>query len=147
VRLISEGGTFLAPVKINGTIELKFTIDSGAADVSIPYDVFSTLIRTGTIGEGDLIGTQKYANADGEVHRAVTFRIRSLTIGGLEVHDVIGSVANSQAPMLLGQSFLRRFRSWSIDNATGELVLQYGNGDQKTASRQSKPAPKAGARH
>jgi Aspartyl protease len=42
-----QGGTFVIPVLINGQITLNFTIDSGAADVSIPADVVSTLIRTG----------------------------------------------------------------------------------------------------
>jgi hypothetical protein len=47
--LKKDGGTFVVPVQINGAITLNFTIDSGAADVSVPADVFSTLTRTGTI--------------------------------------------------------------------------------------------------
>jgi hypothetical protein len=50
------GGTFVVPVEINGAIVLDFTIDSGAADVSVPADVFSTLTRTGTIRDIDVIG-------------------------------------------------------------------------------------------
>ena len=46
--LRKEGGTFVAPVLINGAITLDFTVDSGAADVSVPADVFSTMQRTGT---------------------------------------------------------------------------------------------------
>jgi predicted aspartyl protease len=45
--LRKEGGTFVVPVLINGAITLDFTVDSGAADVSVPADVFSTLQRTG----------------------------------------------------------------------------------------------------
>ena len=51
VSLKKVGGTFAVPVQINGAITLDFTVDSGAADVSVPADVFSTLIRTGTISE------------------------------------------------------------------------------------------------
>ena len=51
VALKKQGGTFVVPVQINGAITLDFTVDSGAADVSIPLDVFSTLTRTGTIKE------------------------------------------------------------------------------------------------
>jgi predicted aspartyl protease len=47
IPLSMQGGTFVIPVLINGQITLNFTIDSGAADVSIPADVVSTLIRTG----------------------------------------------------------------------------------------------------
>jgi hypothetical protein len=35
----------MVPVVINDKITLDFTIDIGAADVSIPADVFSTLRR------------------------------------------------------------------------------------------------------
>ena len=38
----------MVPVQINGAITLDFTVDSGAADVSVPADVFSTLARTET---------------------------------------------------------------------------------------------------
>jgi hypothetical protein len=60
-----QGGTFVIPVLINGQITLNFTIDSGAADVSIPADVVSTLIRTGTIQESDFVGKKTYRLADG----------------------------------------------------------------------------------
>jgi predicted aspartyl protease len=49
VPLSSSGGVFAVPVEINGTITLEFAVDSGASDVIIPLDVFSTLKRTGTI--------------------------------------------------------------------------------------------------
>jgi predicted aspartyl protease len=48
VRLKMDGGTFVVPVQINGTMTLDFVIDSGAADVSVPADVVSTLIRAGS---------------------------------------------------------------------------------------------------
>jgi hypothetical protein len=47
------GGTFAVPVRINDAITLEFVVDSGAADVSIPADVFLTLTRTGTLGRAD----------------------------------------------------------------------------------------------
>lgn len=50
IQLKSDGGIFVVPVLINGAITLDFVVDSGASDVSIPADVASTLIRTGTIG-------------------------------------------------------------------------------------------------
>jgi len=36
------------PVQINSAITLDFTVDSGAAAVQIPVDVFSTLVRAKT---------------------------------------------------------------------------------------------------
>jgi len=78
VPLRREGGIFVVPVQINGTMTLDFAIDSGAADVSVPADVVSTLMRAGTIKETDFIGQQTYVLADGTKSKSVTFTVRSL---------------------------------------------------------------------
>ena len=65
IPLLVQGGTFIIPVQINGQITLNFTIDSGAADVTIPADVVTTLMRTGTIQKSDFIGHQNFRLADG----------------------------------------------------------------------------------
>jgi predicted aspartyl protease len=99
-------------------------VDSGASDVSVPADVVMTLIRTGTIAKSDFIGTQTYTLADGSTVQSATFRIRSLTVGRKTVENVVGRVAPVEGVLLLGQSFLSRFKSWSIDNARRTLVLE-----------------------
>ena len=108
----------------DGAIALDFTVDSGAADVSVPADVFSTLIRTGTIRETDILGEQTYILADGSQSQSVRFTIRSLKVGDRVVENVTGSVAPSRGSLLLGQSFLERFKSWSIDNTKHVLLLE-----------------------
>ncbi len=62
-----EGGTFAVPVTINGAITLKFIVDSGAADVSIPVDVVLTLVRMGAVAPSDFIGEKTYQLADGSI--------------------------------------------------------------------------------
>ena len=126
IQLEPDGGTYVAPVTINDAVRLKFTVDSGAADVSVPADVFSTLVRAGTITRSDILDEQTYVTADGSTHRAHQFIIRSIRIGDLEIVNVRASVAegNLSTPMLLGQSFLGRFKSWSVDNTTHQLVLK-----------------------
>jgi clan AA aspartic protease (TIGR02281 family) len=99
-------------------------IDSGASDVSIPADVFSTLIRTGTINESDLMGQRTYVLADGSKGKTETFTIKSLKIQNIILNNVTGSVAPAKGSLLLGQSFLQRFKSWSVDNTKQELVLE-----------------------
>ncbi|MFI4890952.1 MAG: TIGR02281 family clan AA aspartic protease [Steroidobacterales bacterium] len=123
VPLVREHGTFVVPVLINDKITLNFTIDSGASDVTIPADVFSTLIRTGTVFQTDLLDKQEYELADGSLHASQRFRIRSLRIGGLEIRDVVAAVAPEAGSLLLGQSFLSRIQSWSIDNERHLLLL------------------------
>jgi predicted aspartyl protease len=123
IELRRAGGVLTVPVRINDSFNLNFILDSGAADVSIPADVFLTLIRLGTIQRSDLLGTGSYRMADGSVSSAVRFRIRSLNIGGRKLENVDGSVSNVQGGLLLGQTFLRRFKSWSIDNRRQLLIL------------------------
>jgi clan AA aspartic protease (TIGR02281 family) len=124
IPLANRGGTLVAPVIINNAIKLDFTVDSGAADVSIPSDVFSTLVRTATLSKADITGSRKYVNADGESYESRTFIIRSLKVGNVEVANVEAKVSPASAPLLLGQSFLKRFKNWSIDNTTHELILE-----------------------
>ena len=124
VPLKQDGGVFVVPVQINGAITLEFMIDSGASVVSMPADVFSTLTRTGTIRDTDIIGTETYVLADGSKTQAATFTIRSLKVGSIVVENVLGSVAPAQGSLLLGQSFLEHFKSWSIDNTKHELMLE-----------------------
>ena len=102
---------------------MEFVIDSGAASVSIPADVVLTLTRTGTLRDTDFLGEQTYVLADGSKVPSKTFRIRSLMVGNKTLENVVGSVAPVQGTLLLGQSFLSRFKSWSIDNKKHKTAL------------------------
>jgi len=124
IALHLQGGTLVVPVLINNAIALNFVVDSGAADVSIPADVVLTLMRTGTLKKSDFLGTRIYVLADGSKVPSQTFRIRSIKVGDRIVENVTGSVAPVQGTLLLGQSFLSRFKSWSIDNGKQVLLLK-----------------------
>jgi hypothetical protein len=56
--------------------------------------------------------------------------MRSLTVGSAAIEGATGSVAPVAGVLLLGQSFLSRFKSWSIDNARQALVLEPQEGVQ-----------------
>jgi clan AA aspartic protease (TIGR02281 family) len=124
IPLLKTSGGLIAPVVINNAVKLNFIVDSGASDVSIPADVFSNLIRANTVTREDITGTRNYKNADGQVFQSETFIIRSLKLGNIEAPNVRAKVSSSNAPPLLGQSFLSRFKSWSVNNSSQELVLQ-----------------------
>lgn len=123
VPLVKQGGTFTVPIMINGIISLNFTVDSGAADVAIPADVVLVMMRSGTLRESDFLGTKTYTLADGSTVPSRTFRIRTLKVGSRVIENVTGSTTNVEGSLLLGQSFLGRFKSWSIDNQRQVLVL------------------------
>jgi len=123
VSLKQSGGTFLVPVTINNTVQMPFIVDSGASDVSIPADVVDLLMKIGTISESDFLGKRTYRLADGSTVPTPTFRLRSVKVGDRVLENVTGSIALGSGGLLLGQSFLSRFRSWSIDNERKVLLL------------------------
>ena len=124
VPMISDGGTFRVPVTINDELTLKFVIDSGAADVSVPADVVMTLVRTGTITDTDFLGKQTYKLADGSTVPSTAVR-NSVVEGRRQnfLENVVGSIAPVAGGLLLGQSFSSRFNTWSIDNQRQSLIL------------------------
>src|SRR5271170_1587598 len=123
IPLIHEHGLAQVPVVINGKLSLNFTIDSGATDVSIPRNVFSALTRDGIVSPEDLLDKRIYKLADGSGEISQRFHIRSLRVGKSEVRDVMASVGDSEGLLLLGQSFLSRLKSWSIDNEQQALLI------------------------
>jgi predicted aspartyl protease len=62
--------------------------------------------------------------ADGSTVPSMVFRIRSLKVGNKILENVTGGTASVNGQLLLGQSFLARFRSWSINNQRGILILE-----------------------
>jgi peptidoglycan hydrolase-like protein with peptidoglycan-binding domain len=119
----SPSGILQLPVRINNVIVLEFAVDSGAANVTIPKDVVETLVRTGTITNDDLLNEQRCTLADGSSIPCKRFRIKSLQIGDKIVQDIEGNVVPENGILLLGQSFFKRFKSWSIDNERKVLRL------------------------
>jgi clan AA aspartic protease (TIGR02281 family) len=123
VPLKAEGGGLVVPVVINDSVKLDFMLDSGAAVVTIPADVAMTLIRTGTLTKDDYLGRETFEMADGHPAPSTILRIRSLKVGDIVVHDVQASVTDTKGSLLLGQTFLARLTTWSIDNGRNVLVL------------------------
>jgi len=123
VPLGTRGGTYTIPVVINGSVRIPFVVDSGAADVTLPEDVVRVLLRSGTLDRSDLLGKVKYALADGSAHYGLRLRIRELQVGDRVVRDVVAGVSPERGDPLLGQSFLSRFGTWTIDNRTHRLIL------------------------
>jgi hypothetical protein len=69
-----------------------------------------------TLQQSNFLGEQTYVLADGSTVPSQTFRIRTLKVGNRIIEDVVGIVGDVRGPLLLGQSFLSRLGSWSIDN-------------------------------
>jgi clan AA aspartic protease (TIGR02281 family) len=113
----ATGGTLYVPVELNGTVTVEMMLDSGAADVSITEEVFQRL------GSGTTkLRQREYTMANGAVARRDLIMIKSLKVGDLVLEDIQASVG--PGALLLGQTFLQRLSSWSIDNAEHVLILE-----------------------
>src|SRR6202044_1593190 len=100
-------------------------------------NVFSTLMRTGALNPEDMIDTQNYRLANGTEQKSPRFRFRSLRVGNVELHNVIGSIVTQDGDLLLGQSFLSKLKSWSIDNERHVLLLNESGSSQRLLAESS----------
>ncbi len=116
IKLESNGNTYQLRVTLNDTIKMNFTLDTGASDVLIPAEVALTLLTSGTLSKSDFIGYQTYKLADGSTLPSAQFKLRDIELGDRRVTDVTASVGPVGSLPLLGQSFLSRLGTWTIDN-------------------------------
>jgi clan AA aspartic protease (TIGR02281 family) len=117
-------GIYLVPGVVNGVASVKFAVDSGASVVGIPANVVKMLVDSGFITQADFLGERTYSFANGSTMRSQAFRIRSLQVGNVVIENVDAGVLPENAPLLLGQSFLRRLKSWSMDTTAHVLIIE-----------------------
>ena len=123
IPLRRQGNTYSLPVLINGIIPIPFILDTGAGHVLLPADVVFTLLRTGTLQSSDFISYRPYILADGRELPSAQFKIRELQVGHHISRNVVAGVGRLGSDALLGQSFLSRFGSATIDYKRNVLVL------------------------
>jgi clan AA aspartic protease (TIGR02281 family) len=124
--VLNRGGVYTVPVVVNGSIQVPFVVDSGAASVVIPEDVFRTLVRGGTVSQSDVIGTTNMIFGDGSTRRSIRLRLREVRIGNHRAENVVATVTPQNADPLLGQAFLSRFGAVSFDYQRRMLVISEG---------------------
>jgi clan AA aspartic protease (TIGR02281 family) len=123
--LTAKGGVPYVQIGIDGVCCFPFMVDSGASDVTVSPEVFMAMVNGGHITKADFIDVVNYRTASGAMIEGLRFRMPPMSVGGRTVHGVVASVSpgTSGVSMLLGQSFLKKFRFFAIDNANGVLVL------------------------
>ncbi len=121
--LVKEMSTYRVEATLNGTTPVMFVLDSGASDVSIPRSLVLKLEREGSLSLLDVLGDRTYVMADGRERKEAVVLLRSITVGGRTAANVECSIAEDGTDPLLGQSFLKRFKSVTIDYSRNVLII------------------------
>ena len=119
-----RGGVYYIPIEVNNALTLDFIIDTGAAEVTLPADVVSTLMRTGDIAASDYLPSKVYILADGSEMESPRILLREIKIGSNVLKNVPASISDTRGPLLLGQSLLERLGHYSIDSKKLALILK-----------------------
>lgn len=123
VKLEINNGVYHVYVTIGG-VKKKFVLDSGASDVSLSEEVERELINSGVIKKEYYIESALYKIADGTIVQCRRLILPEIKIGGFTVNNVRAAVGVGSTPLLLGKSFLDKFKKWTIDNASQTLNLE-----------------------
>jgi clan AA aspartic protease (TIGR02281 family) len=125
VNLIKKDGVYEVSCKVNGK-DTRFIFDSGASDVQISKEFFIEGLKNGIFKSSDLFSDiVEFQIANGDVVKGKNINIRQLKIGDLCLYNVIGSIIDSpNTPMLLGQSAIERFGTYTIDYNNMILSIQ-----------------------
>ena len=111
-------------VRRNG-LPLHFVFDTGASDVTLSMVEAAFMMKNGYLTGKDVIGNQRYMDANGDVSVGAVINIRDVDFGGHSLKNVRASVVkNQKAPLLLGQSVLGRLGKIEIDNQKQVLIIK-----------------------
>lgn len=111
-----SANTIMIPVKING-LGLDMIFDTGASTTCITLAEAAYLYEKGLLQEDEIGDEEAFQTADGNISVGLNIVLREVVIGdALRLNNVEALVVEDmQAPLLLGQSVLKRFKEVSVD--------------------------------
>ena len=125
VPFTKENGICNVKCKIND-LPLYFVFDTGASTVSLSMVEATFMMKNGYLDKKDVVGSQYFQDANGNVSEGTIINIRQVDFGGLKLENVRASVVrNQKAPLLLGQSVLARLGKIEIDNSKHLLKITH----------------------
>jgi len=126
IKMKKENGVYTIPCKVN-ELKLKFIFDTGASDVSISLTEAIFMLKNDYLSKNDIIGTEKYSIANGEIAEGTTIILKVIEIEGLKLYNVRASIVhNLEAPLLLGQSAIEKLGPIQL-NGDELIILNKGN--------------------
>ena len=80
------------------------------------------MLKNDYLSTKDFRGSRKYLTADGNIAEGSVICIREVQVGDVTLKNIEASVVkNQKAPLLLGQSVLERFGSFTLDNDNSNI--------------------------
>ncbi|MBO6117890.1 MAG: TonB family protein [Bacteroidales bacterium] len=123
VPFTREVKIFKVKCKIND-LPLNLIFDTGASDVSLSMVEATFMYKNGYINDKDIIGTQYFKDANGNINEGTVINLRSVSLEDVTLNNIRASVVkNQKAPLLLGQSVLEKFGKIEIDNENKVLKI------------------------
>ena len=117
------GNTYIISCKVNG-LPLDFIFDTGASSVTLSRKQAMFMLKNGYLSKSDIIGTNAYQTATGDIAIGAVVKLKKIEINGLVLNNVEASIINSDsAPLLLGQSALSRLGKIQIDYKNSTLTI------------------------
>ncbi|MFD2719962.1 energy transducer TonB [Hymenobacter monticola] len=110
-------------------------IDSGASYLVLTTDIERELLLEGIIDKSKYLEPVELEVADGRSISVRRMVIPNIVLGGFTIRNVVACVVPSAKTILVGKSLLNKFRRWSFDNESGELLL-----DNRTAQQLARPS-------
>lgn len=118
-------GVYRIPCMVNGA-KMKFIFDTGASDVCLSLNMAEYLYDNDYINDNDFLGTGVATVADGRIVDHLRLNLREIKIGDRTLRNVEAVVIKGQsAPLLLGQSALKKLGKYSISG--NNLILKTSN--------------------
>lgn len=119
-----QSNTYLVEIAIGGKSYI-YIIDSGASEMLISGSTEKYLLDLGIIRNSDYLPSKTFTLADGSEKSYRRVKLPMVKIGTLKIEDVEAAIVDDNNPMLLGKSFLDKFKYWKINNSNLTLELQY----------------------
>lgn len=108
----------IVQVLINDRINKEMIFDTGASYTQITLKEARYLYSEGVLTDDDILGAEKFGDANGNITVNMVVNLRKLVLGGkLVITNVKATVvANGDAPLLLGQTVLAELPQYTVDN-------------------------------
>lgn len=141
IQMKSLGGVSVIPCKVNG-LNLNFIFDTGASNVSISMTEATFMFKNGYLNKDDIIGSNNYLDANGNINEGIIVNIRVIEIGGVQLRNVKATIIkNNKAPLLLGQTAISKLGNIQLDLKSNTLMINGGNVPSKIIDYSQNIAP------